>query len=137
MNASAVLKAASAAGVQIAVDRGDLVLAANTPPPDEIIDALFCHKADIIALMKSVAVEKCVVEWLNQHSEPSEPDQCAWCKQTDLPEHVIVPFGSNLHGHTWLHPECWSEWIKHRRKKAVQALLARGIREPHVGLQEP
>ena len=89
------------------------------------------------AQAEASSVESCIIEWMNRHPEPSDTSCCAWCKGQDLPEHVIVPFGSNLHGHTWLHPECWSEWIKHRRKKAVQALLARGIREPHVGLQEP
>jgi len=81
--------------------------------------------------------ERHVIEWLNQHCEPSAPDQCAWCKQSDSPEHIIVPFGSNLHGHTWLHPECWREWHKLRRETATQALLAKEIHGPYVELREP
>lgn len=53
MIAAAVLKAAEAAGVHIKIDNGDLVLEADAPPPDSIVDALSSEKAGIIALLKT------------------------------------------------------------------------------------
>jgi hypothetical protein len=29
---------------------------------------------------------------------------------------MIVPFGSEATGHTWLHSECWREWYAKRRE---------------------
>ena len=99
-------------------------------------------KAEFAGVLSRLELEKrafewCVIEWLNQHCEPSDPAQCAWCKQPDQPTHVVVPFGTNLHGHTWLHPECWREWHKLRRETATQALLAKEIHGPYVELREP
>lgn len=51
MKAVRILDAAYAAGVHIEVDKGDLVLEADSAPPDEIVDALFSAKAAIIALL--------------------------------------------------------------------------------------
>ena len=68
------------------------------------------------------AFEWCVVEWLNQHPSPSEPDRCAWCGK---PEDVgtIVPFGVEA---TWLHHACWEPWHQERRKEAASAMA--GVR---------
>lgn len=77
---------------------------------------------------EAVALECCVVEWLNRNPQNSEPGRCAWCGQSDRSEHTVVPFGTTEHGHTWLHPECWNNWHNYRRKKAQQALERHGIR---------
>jgi hypothetical protein len=53
MKADRALRAAYAAGVHIEVDDGDLVLEADTAPPDEIVAALFSQKAAIIALLET------------------------------------------------------------------------------------
>ena len=51
MSAVEALKAARAAGVELAVDGGDLVLSAALPPPAAMLNALSRHKADIMALL--------------------------------------------------------------------------------------
>ena len=74
------------------------------------------------------AFECCIVEWLNRHPERSELDRCAWCQKPDRDGHAIVPFGTETHGHTWLHPECWNDWHESRRRTAHQALDHHGIK---------
>jgi hypothetical protein len=53
MKVARILHAAHAAGVHIEVDKGDLVLEADSRPPDEIVDAVFSAKAAIIALLET------------------------------------------------------------------------------------
>jgi hypothetical protein len=84
------------------------------------------------AQAEAFAFKGCIVEWLNRHPEPSDADCCAWCRLKDLSGHDIVPFGSNLRGHTWLHPECWDPWQKRRCAMAAQALQANGIHYPEL-----
>ena len=48
MSAAAALRAAAEAGVSAAVEDGNLVLEAPTPPPANILDALKRHKADVV-----------------------------------------------------------------------------------------
>ena len=161
MSALEVLDQARAVGVDIAIDGEDLVLEAACQPPDEIIEALSCHKAEIVALLRPSSdgwkaedwqaffderagvakfdagvsrrdaearvFECCVVEWMNQHPEPSDPGHCAWCKRQDQSGHIVVPFGVDGRGHTWLHPECWDDWHTDRRERAQAALSAMGI----------
>jgi hypothetical protein len=71
--------------------------------------------------------EWCVNEWLERNPEPSQPDRCAWCDQPDLGGASVVPFGTQKHGHTWLHSECWEAWFSDRRERAEEALRALGI----------
>ena len=73
------------------------------------------------------AFECCIVEWMNQHPELSDPGHCAWCKRRDQSGHIVVPFGVDGRGHTWLHPECWAQWHQDRRERAQAALSAMGI----------
>ena len=153
MKAARILRAAQAAGVHIEVDRGDLVLEADSPPPDEIVEAVFSAKAAIIALLGAqngprfdksrVAVfpdtgltviqpnfhaadpyETAVNIWLNNNPASSPPDRCAWCFRPEHPDHAVVPFGSHGSGHIWLHGECWTPWQQHRRQMAAEALQA-------------
>lgn len=51
MSATAALKAARAAGVQLGIDGGDLLLKAVAPPPAAVLDLLSRHKAEIVALL--------------------------------------------------------------------------------------
>ncbi len=76
---------------------------------------------------EAVAFECCIVEWLNRHPERSDPDRCAWCEKPDRDGHAVVPFGTESHGHSWLHPECWNPWHENRREGARQALAAMGL----------
>jgi hypothetical protein len=52
MSAVASLKAARAAGVELALDGDDLVLKASSAPPAAVLDALSSHKAEIVALLR-------------------------------------------------------------------------------------
>jgi hypothetical protein len=51
MSGVEALKAARAAGVELAVDGDALVLSAASPPPAAMLDALSRHKAEIMALL--------------------------------------------------------------------------------------
>jgi hypothetical protein len=72
----------------------------------------------------------CIIEWMERHPEPSQPDRCAWCDQPDLGGASVVPFGTQKHGHTWLHSECWEAWFSDRRERAEEALRVR-FKMPH------
>ena len=79
---------------------------------------------------EALAFECCVVEWLNRHPQRSDLGRCAWCERPDREGHTVVPFGTESHGHTWLHPECWSDWRQDQRERAQQALAAVGLDAP-------
>ena len=85
------------------------------------------------AKAEAYAFECCLIDWMNRHCAASEPSKCAGCDQCNVPEHVVVPFGTSLSGHTWLHPECWQKWQKKRRLTAVRSLLIHGIVSPANG----
>ena len=57
MNAAEALEMAFAAGVHIEIDRGDLLLEADSPPPDDVVEVLFHHKVGIIFLLKPAQIE--------------------------------------------------------------------------------
>ena len=76
------------------------------------------------------AFECCIVEWLNRHPQHSDPGRCAWCGQPDRHGHAVVPFGTENHGHIWLHPECWNDWSQDQKETALQALAAMGLNMP-------
>jgi hypothetical protein len=52
MSAVEALKAARAAGVELALDGDDLALKAASAPPAAVLDALSRHKAQIVALLR-------------------------------------------------------------------------------------
>jgi hypothetical protein len=68
------------------------------------------------------AFECCVVEWLNRNPEPSEPGRCAECGKTGVAGCAVIPFGTEIQGHTWLHPQCWSAWLQKRHERAKGCL---------------
>ena len=72
----------------------------------------------------------CITEWMERNPEPSLSDRCAWCNKPDLSGTSVVPFGTQSHGHTWLHPECWSDWSRTRRERGQRALAAMGLKAP-------
>ncbi len=76
------------------------------------------------------AFECCVVEWLNRNPQHSDSGRCGWCGKPDRNGHAVIPFGTESHGHTWLHPECWSDWRQDQRERAQQALAAMGLDAP-------
>jgi hypothetical protein len=78
------------------------------------------------------AFECCVVEWLNRNPEPSEPGRCAWCGKPDVSGCAVIPFGTETHGHTWLHPQCWDQWHRSRRARAEDVLKKLGLTSPNT-----
>ena len=76
---------------------------------------------------EALALECCVIEWLNQHPTPSAPGRCAWCGKAESPGAVVLPFGTEPGTHTWLHAECWPGWHQVRQADAIAALGATGI----------
>ena len=82
---------------------------------------------------EALAFECCIIEWLSRHPEHSDPGRCAWCGKPDRDGHVVVPFGTRCHGHTWLHPGCWNDWSQDRRGKAQEALRRHGIKASSTG----
>jgi|GEM_PF-524865 len=82
---------------------------------------------------EETAYQCCIAEWLNRDPRPSDPEICAWCETPDSDGHVIVPFGAEGYGHTWLHHQCWSSWQNNRRQEAQRALASLGIRNPVCG----
>jgi hypothetical protein len=73
------------------------------------------------------AIERCTIEWLNQHPAPSAPGRCAWCGRPESHGVVVVPFGTEPGTHAWLHAECWPAWHQSRRAEAEMALRRMGI----------
>jgi len=76
---------------------------------------------------ETMALGRCVVEWLNQHQAPSAPGRCAWCGNAESPGAVVLPFGTEPGTHTWLHADCWSGWHRARKADAIASLGAMGI----------
>lgn len=70
----------------------------------------------------------CVTEWLNRHPVRSSPDQCLWCGHGEGFHGPLVPFGTEVAGHVWLHHRCWEDWHARRKAKATDALGAMGIK---------
>ena len=52
MSAVEALKAARAAGIELALDGDDLTLSAASAPPAAVLDALSRHKAEVVALLR-------------------------------------------------------------------------------------
>ena len=77
---------------------------------------------------EALAFDGCIVEWLNRNPAPCDPERCAWCGEPDVSGSAVLPFGTETHGHTWLHPECWNDWHTARKVEAVMALSTMGIR---------
>jgi hypothetical protein len=53
MSAIAALCSASANGIYVALEGADLILDAALPPPQDVVDALKCNKAEIVALLQT------------------------------------------------------------------------------------
>ena len=64
MSAAAVLRAARAAGVELAIDGNDLLLDAATVPPASVVDALRLHKAEVVAMLRSGRDGWSAEDWL-------------------------------------------------------------------------
>jgi hypothetical protein len=76
------------------------------------------------AAARAIALQSCVVRWLDTRPITPDPTRCAHCGSPDQPGN-IVPFGTGPH--TWLHSRCWKPWYAARRAEAEAALAAMGI----------
>lgn len=72
----------------------------------------------------------CVSEWMNRNPQTSSPGRCLACHDGDSTNDPLLPFGTDIHGHAWLHSRCWDGWFKSRQKEAVSALMAMGLEKP-------
>ncbi len=72
----------------------------------------------------------CVAEWMNRHPLTSSPDRCLACDGGDSANDPLLPFGTDTHGHAWLHSRCWAGWHQARKADAVTALVAMGVEKP-------
>jgi hypothetical protein len=52
---------------------------------------------------------------------------CCWCGGSDREGDILLPFGTESAGHSWLHRECWQPWYKHRQAEAAAMLGELGI----------
>jgi hypothetical protein len=112
----------------------------NTWSADEW-QAFFAERAGIIEfdgrvsrkLAEDRAFQHCVIEWLNRNPAPSTPNSCAWCEGLEVNGAVILPFGTNVHGHTWLHHHCWDAWYASRENEAIEALSKLCIKQNMEG----
>lgn len=73
------------------------------------------------------AMACCVSEWMYRNPPGSSPEKCLACHGNDSTSDPLLPFGTDTHGHGWLHSRCWRAWWAARRSDAVAALSAMGI----------
>jgi hypothetical protein len=69
----------------------------------------------------------CVVEWINRNPTPSTPGRCLACGGGERSCEPLLPFGTELTGHAWVHRACWLEWYRATEARAVAALTSMGI----------
>src|SRR5262249_13736714 len=74
------------------------------------------------------AFASCVVEWLNRHPVRSPPGWGLGCGGLEYGYDPLLPYGAEPTGHVWLHSRCWEAWYATRKREAVAALKAIGIR---------
>ena len=72
----------------------------------------------------------CVSEWMNRNPQTSSPSHCLTCGGNDSATDPLLPFGTDTHGHAWLHSRCWDGWFKSRKEEAASVLVAMGIEKP-------
>ncbi|MCK1407116.1 hypothetical protein [Bradyrhizobium sp. 76] len=150
MSALEALKAARAAGVELALEGEDLVLSAAAAPPEAVMSALSRHKAEIVALLRPdgwpseewVAFfdERAgIVEFdsgLERAAAEARAFECCvveWLNRNPVqspPDRclycgrsegdALLPYGIGTTA--WLHPRCWETWHSNRKSTAVAML---------------
>ena len=71
----------------------------------------------------------CVAEWLNRNPVRSPPDRCLCCGEAEHGHEPLLPFGTEVTGHAWLHSRCWPAWHASRKGEAIAALSTFEIHE--------
>jgi hypothetical protein len=157
MSAAAVLRAARAAGVELAIDGNDLLLDAAAVPPAFVIDALRRHKAEVVAMLRPGRDGWSAEDWqaffderagimefdggLSRTEAEARALACCiveWLDRNPTPSAPgrcawcgqaggVSPYGTEPGTHIWLHAECWPAWQDTRRSQAKEALARMGI----------
>jgi len=157
MSVVEALKAARAAGVELAVDGDHLALKAASAPPAAVLEALSRHKAEIVMLLRPGRDGWSAEDWRARFDERAgflesllrvqvEVQAFKCCISEWLNRNLSSsPAGScawcgkaetpsaNVlpfgagEHHEWLHAECWALWYQGRREEAVLALRGMGI----------
>lgn len=150
MSAVEALKAARAAGIELALDGDDLALSASAAPSEFVINALSQHKAEIVALLRPDGWSS--EDWLaffDERAGVAESDgglqrataearafECCvveWLNRNPVqspPDRclhcgrsegdALLPYGAGTTA--WLHPRCWETWHSNRKSTAVAIL---------------
>jgi hypothetical protein len=79
-------------------------------------------KSQLISFLRAQPAENNIIDWLNDHPEPSIAGRCAWCGKSESPDAVVMPFGTDPGTHTWLHADCWVVWERDRRARATASI---------------
>ena len=112
MSAAEALEAAQNAGVEIGIDGDDLVLEASAPPPAAVLDLLFRHKAEALAVLAATACEN---KLLAPTPSPEASDQQKVnldpAHRTDIVPLITSRKGASSYGygHIWAPSfiNCW------------------------------
>ncbi|MBL8666334.1 MAG: hypothetical protein JNM48_02595 [Rhodospirillales bacterium] len=76
----------------------------------------------------------CVGKWLDRNPATSTQRRCLACGGGDHAHDPLLPHGTDVTGHVWLHSGCWPAWYARRNAEAVAALAAIGIEERKIHL---
>jgi hypothetical protein len=76
---------------------------------------------------EALAFGCCVGEWLNRHPVRSLPGRCHGCGEGPHAGDLLLPFGTEVTGHNWLHWRCWPVWYAGRKTEVIDALATKGI----------
>jgi hypothetical protein len=109
MSAFEVLRAARAAGIELAVDGGALILEAPAPPAAELLERLRRHKTAIVELLQPRADGWSAEDWLAFFNERA----------------AIAEFDGGLprrRAEAQAFSECVAEWLNRTRAIRVEAL---------------
>jgi hypothetical protein len=101
---------------------------------DERIELVMSARGFDRAAAEAQAHQILVVEWINRRpiGDPAAPNNCCcWCGVQESDPADLRPYGTDVRGVAWLHPDrCWKQWSEKRRAEAVVALRKMGIAEP-------
>jgi len=125
--AASLLQELAGIGASIKSAGAQLILRAGPNPiPPALVRRAREVKQGLIEILAMPESE--IVRWLDQHPAPSPPGRCAWCREAERSDAVVVPFGVAPGTHTWLHARCWAAWHAARRTAAAAAIVAQGGR---------
>jgi hypothetical protein len=82
------------------------------------------------------AFECCVIKWIDRNPAPSLAGRCAWCGRAEADHAIVLPYGTDLGSHTWLHSECWGAWQEARRAQARETLNQMGVSSPRASAED-